>query len=423
MLLPSPPSHDQPVTATLFTRESQRAAMRAPVAAMVLLLLLAGCLGSSTDGPDLSPQTATEETDGPEDARPEDQASGNASYLQNSDYRQAHIHNYWQGADRKVLMDEVLSTDTEGNLATTVFSPLTEGQARTSVGTLPFTLPNGSIVPEGAGQLIVQVDATSSLDNGQLLLEHKAADRATYQETDPQGAQAEWVLELSPEMADLPHAKSTRWGFRLEASGPGAVLDGDVAITITAVKVFDLTAWPSHADFWSNGEIDELDLGTVSGSYDYLSQHLVPTPDQPFVEIVPPDGNLVPPETTALVVNLTYDRDETDPKNMVNGPVILIVKDGATSRGYKVMHGNAIADRPGFISYALPVTGATQDSPYANQSGWRFELHAPMGYHDEDRTIDIGGGDFGKGTFEANMVAYRVLPAWLADIMPDDIGR
>ncbi|MDX1611558.1 MAG: hypothetical protein R3185_04255 [Candidatus Thermoplasmatota archaeon] len=396
--------------------------MRAWTVLLTLALLSTGCLGSNA----VEPQAAPEDTGTPAPSEgtqgAEASNTSQPTYLQNQDYDQAHLHDYWNGAERLVLMDEVLSTHTSTSLATTLFAPFT-GEPRTGVGVLPFTLPNGTFVPEGTGEVLVEVDATTSLENGEIQLGYRAANQAEMAHMEPGPAQASWTIETTPPMADLPHAKSTRWAFQLSAQGPGAGLDGDVAIRVTAIRVHEITAWPAHDDAWQAGTIEEIHLANVTGTYDYASQHLFQPADADYEVIDLPQGTIVPPETQALVVTMHYERDEGDPKNRLNGPVILIVKVGSNSRGYTVMHGNAIEDVPGKVVYAIPVDGSNQDSPYADQSGWRFRLHAPMGYHDDERTIDIGGMDLGSGSYDVGVDAYRVLPAWLEEVLPEDIGR
>lgn len=387
---------------------------------LVLLLLsapLAGCLGGESE-----PRPTASDPAGSAGNATDAGVAANATYLRNLDYSREHIHDYWQGADARLLMDETLTTNTMQGVFYTAFRPLIDGRTSTSAGMVPFTLPNGTFVPEGTGELLVEVDATAALRGGEVVLSHQAANAYEYTALEAQGAQAGWTIELTAEMADVPHAKSTRWSFLLEADGAGGLLDGEVAVKVTAKRLFEIDAWPEHPDFWDAGAVTKLDLGNTTGAYDYAGQHVFYDPtESPFV-IVEPAG-LVPPETSALLVTLTFERDEADPKNRLNGPVLLVVKDGASSRGFAVMHGNKIVDEPGRLVYAVPVHSDSWDSPYAGSSGWAFEVHAPFGYHDDEQVIDVGGLDIGKGTFDVGIVAYRVVPPWLDEVLKDEICR
>ncbi len=387
------------------------------------MLLLAGCLGGSDDdagdpasnasGESIEAQTSTNSST--------TNATGNATYLQNSDYSKAHIHDYWGEASEKVIMDEVIEVNPFLSVFYTTFAPFIDGEPRASVGTAFFSLPNGSFVPEGAGELRVQVDATGSLRNGQMSLGYQAANSATFAQTDPQDAQAEWILELTPDMADLPHAKSTRWAFRLDASGAGAVLEGEVSVKMTAVKTYEIEAWPEHPDFWENGTRNKLHLANINATFEKLEHEFTFFLQEEETDAIPlPEGTIVPPETSLLLVDFWYALDG-DVKNNANGDAELRAKEGSASSFYRGLWWNEVENEPNHIRYAIPVDGSNWDSPYAEESAWAFLVYAPFGVRDpttDEAFMRMGIMEVGSGNVTVDVTAYRTVPDWLE--MPDD---
>ncbi|MDX1611559.1 MAG: hypothetical protein R3185_04260 [Candidatus Thermoplasmatota archaeon] len=400
--------------------------MRSLALLLALAMVTAGCIGGSDDADEAAEPTNVEDGDQGNrsaQATTANNSSANATYLKNEDYSEAHIHDYWNGAEERVLMDEVLATNTFQSTFVTLFWPFIGEGTRTSVGTVWFTLPNNTFVPEGTGELVVEVDATSALESGQLVLAHKAANTNEYVELDAQGAQASWTIPLEPEMADLPHAKSTRWGWRLDAQGNGAILDGEFSVTITAKKLYDLTAWPAHEDPWQGGAIDRLSLANLDGTFDVTD----PTPwFNPLADEAPdvtlPPGTIVPPETRLLLVKFWYAMDG-NAKNNANADVTLRVKEGSTSGFYRGMWSEEIQDEPGFKMFAIPASSENWDSPYADESGWAFQITAPTGLRDPqtgESWLYMGVAEAGSGNYTLEVTAFKNVPGWLQEEVQGD---
>ncbi len=385
--------------------------MRWKAAVLVGLLLVSGCLGGgsgTSDADDNGPQTIDTTASGNQTPA---NASENATYLKNQDYNETHVHDYWPGnATEKVLMDETVEAgfwfDSDA-----------------SVGGTWFSLPNGSFVPEGTGELVVEVDATSALERGQQALSYTPANTNRYTQMDGQGAQATWEIEVSPEMADMPHAKSTRWAFTLEADGAGSVLDGEAHVRITAVKLHDLEAWPEHPDFWDKGQTTKLDLETINGTFERLETFASGLTDRgtPENAINFSDGTIVPPETKVLLLKFWFARDSS-PTNNANGDVNLRVKEGSSSYWYSYQEHRIVREKPGYKMYAIPVDGASWDSPYAEKSRWSMLIDAPTGFRvpQEDATLEMGFAQVGSGNYTIDADVYRVIPPWLSSMMQEE---
>ncbi len=399
--------------------------MRGTALILALALLTAGCVGGSDDGSGGETQQASTPDQGGQ-APIGNQSNGteNATYLKNEDYNQTHVHDYWPGnTTERNLMDEVLETNTFGSAFSTVFAPFWAGEARTSVGTLWFTLPNGSFVPEGTGELVVEVDATSALDRGEINLAYTSPDTDQWTEMDPQGAQATWTIPLEPEMADMPHASSTQWYWRLEAQGNGAVMDGEVNVKVIAHKLYDLEAWPEHPDLWDGGRLTQLNLFTAEDTFERTAEVTwLQTGEEEPNAIRPPEGTIVPPETKVLLVKLWYGLDE-NPKNTANADVTLDVKEGSSAGWYRSMWSDRIEERDGFKMFAIETGSGNWDSPYADQSGWAWRLEAPSGLREPtsgDSMIYMGGTEVGSGNYTMDVTAYRELPGWLQNQIQEE---
>jgi len=401
----------------LFRALAKPGMMRWGIALLAVLALAAGCLGGSED--EAEPAEIQADANASDDRSAN--ASDNATYLEDEDYNQTHVHDYWpNNATEKVLMDEIVETDTMRSVFYTTFSPFFD-EPHTSVGYTYFSLPNGSFVPEGTGTLTVEVDATSALERGQMSLAYRHASAAEFTEMDPQGEQATWEIDVQPEMVDLPHAKSTEWAFRLEAEGTGAILDGEMNVRVTAEKTRDLDAWPEHPDPWNQGERSKLHLFNVNETFD-RTRTFAQEPVQEEKTIHFPEGTLVPSETDVLLVKFWWGFDD-NPRKQVAKDVDLRVKEGDSSSWYSYQDHRVIDQDDNHKMYALPVDGSSWDSPYADQSTWSMQLAVQTGPPDP---ADVASGfesefvEAGSGNVTIDATAYRDVPPWLESMMAEE---
>lgn len=395
--------------------------MRTLAGVLCVMLVLSGCItggGDDADELDRSETAEAQRLADQEANRTAGNATGNATYLRNTDYNRSHVHDYWGEATTKVLMDETVSTETFFSVFYTTFSPLFD-EPQTDVGVVFFALPNGTFVPEGTGLLHVEIDATSALKQGQVQLSYLDATSDSFTELPAQGAQATWTIETSPTMVDLPHAKSSRWGFLLEADGAGGVLDGDIAVTVTAEKTREIEAWPEHPDFWEAGTREKMHLMSLNETFQHQETFVTQVADgqEEGEAIALPPGTIVPPETSILLVKLWYGMDESA-TNQANGGVHLLVEEGSSNRGARLAWSDQVRTEEGFKMYAIPVTGATWDSPYAEESQWSFGLYVPMGMRDPQdgsEMMTLGIAELGAGNITLDVTAYREIPGWLQE--------
>ena len=398
--------------------------MRLAVLLLVGSLLAAGCLGAQDEAPDRTPSELT--TVEERKAEVLANASDNATYLENDDYFEEHIHDYWGGAEERILMDEIVTASSDESARRAFFFSLLRGDPQTSVGYAAFTLPNGSFVPEGTGELRVDVDATAALRNGQLAFGYQAANADRTETMEPQAATASWTIVLEPEMADMPHSSSTRWAFALWADGAGGMLDGDISVRVTAKRLFDIQAWPEHPDFWQGGNLTRVDLHAQEGSFAYADPTLLYVTGQFTPErVLFPPGTIVPPETRVLLVTFDFQLD-SDVKNNLYGDLSLVVKEGSSARWVRSMRFDAIEYEEFHRVYALITDETNWDSPYASESGWWFDIHAfagvraPVACEQGCVLRTFFGGpplEVGSGTYQIDIKAFREVPPWLEEAL------
>jgi len=392
--------------------------MRIAAVLSVALLLGAGCLGGSDDASDDRPSRMT--TVEERKAEVLANASDNATYLENDDYFEFHIHDYWGGAEERILMDEIVSTGSDRSAFRALFISVFRGDPQTSLGYAEFSLPNGSFVPEGTGELFVEVDATAALRNGQVILGYRAANADQMVEMEAQPAVASWTIPLEPSMADMPHASSTRWAWSLRADGNGAILDGEVSVRITAKRVFDIDAWPEHPDFWQGGNLTRLDLHQQDGSFQYADPEVFRWTGQFTPETITlPVGTLVPPETSVILVFFHYELDG-DVKNNLNAWTELFVKEGSSSNGFRPLWWDSVERSEGERVYAILADETNWDSPYASESDWAFQVISYMGLRSDVMCEDgcpMGFAYVGSGTYHVEIQAFREVPPWLEDLL------
>lgn len=391
--------------------------MRWKVLLVAAMLVTSGCItgdDESTDGEDegqsLDVSTNSNGTAG--------NSSDNATYLKNSDYNQTHVHDYWPGiSDEKVLMSQ--------NVDTYLSFWLEPEDPDASVGATWFSLPNGSFVPVGTGNLTVEIDATGSLENGEISMGYNPANTARWTQMEAKGAQASWEIPVDPEQTDPPHAKSTDWEFRLEAEGNGAVLDGEVNVTILAHKTRDLDEWPEHPDFWDRGNRTQLHLANLNDTFDEQEAEVYIGPVRPEEKnLTLPEGTIVPPETEVLLLDFWYARSDA-PKNAANADVELRVKHGSSSTWYSYAEHRIVQEKDGYKQYAIPVDGSSWDSPYVEESDWKFQVYAPFGANTQgtearDVTVDLGFAEVGEGNVTLDATAFREPPEWLDQAMSEN---
>lgn len=318
-------------------------AVRLPAAALVILLL-AGC--SSAPAPDPAPAVGPDVITDP---------------TMGLNQTGAHIHDYWGGKDRLVIIGDDAPADesglgpgfaTAGDLAVREFRP-----------------SSGHVVPQGTASVEVTfswTDAEDGLDqySAPTAYVKTAGTNATERlgETENGGT---LVLETGLPAADLPHQLLSAWVFELRMSpapDTGVLrFKGVVSVHVEAVRGLELPVFPPHPDHWAGA--DEIQLIQAEGQLAYWED----TGDGgsngnagPIV-FTPASGAIVPGDASHVAVVVTYTGQF---------PLELWFH-SATARELAV--AEATASEPGKVTYELPAHDGA-DGPYATQSQWEFTV-------------------------------------------------
>src|SRR5581483_1978073 len=259
-------------------------------------LSLVGCLG--VDKANLASQVDSSRANAT-DARPIDggtpASAGNASAG-----AVPHKHDYWKGKERvTVLQDDITLSPTNA----TSFLPLFD--QRPALGAAFLALPDGQIVYEGTGRLEFTATWSDPTITG-LVLRYKSTGNPDYSQPEPLASGRALAIDVAPSMTDEPHAKSSRWGFFLEADGTGGagLADGKVSVRADIVKMRDIETFPAHPDLFAGAasvrvfdkDVEIKSESSVDNAKGFFTHSQTPpgfAPEKP-----------VPPEATTLLVRI-----------------------------------------------------------------------------------------------------------------------
>lgn len=273
----------------------------------------------------------------------------------------AHIHDYWKGQDRLLIIGDGAEGDASGL-----------GPGFATANDLPvrmFQPASGHVVPQGTARVEVTfswTDASDGLDqySAPTAYVKTAANNATELLGATENGQT-LSLETGLPAADLPHQLLSAWAFelRLSASPDTGILrfKGEVQVHVEAVRGLELPVFPPHPDPWKGR--NELPLVDAQGQLSYwedtgdggangLSGPIVFTPSSGA--IVPSNASLV-----RVVVNYTGSL-----------PVELRYH-GSDARAMAA--AMPVATQQGMLLYELPIE-QNGDGPYAAQSQWEFTV-------------------------------------------------
>lgn len=311
---------------------------------LLAALLLAGCSADPAPEPAVTagPSVITDPTQGLNDTG-------------------AHIHNYWQGQDRLVIIGPDAPADESG------LGPGFSSGAELAVRM--FQPSSGHVVPQGTSSVEVTfswTDASDGLDlYGEAAAYVKTAGTNQSELLGPTTNGQTLVLETGLPDADLPHQLLSGWAFELRlAPDPDTGIlryKGVVAVTVEAVRGLELPVFPAHPDAW-NGST-EIPLVDAEGQLSYWED----TGDGGAngmsgpVIFTPASGAIVPANASHVAVTLTW-----------TGPIAIeLWYHDATARA--MVLATPTSTGAGTASYELSVSEGP-DGPYATQSQWEFTV-------------------------------------------------
>lgn len=352
-----------------------------PLAALLVAVTLAGCLGSS-------PATPNARDDDPvvvEDP-------GNYTYVDNASFATGgHIHDYWDGQDRIVVTEGTQS----GNYVWGADEPVAVADIRGDTG---------EVVPQGAASVEVTVswdldETQSRYDQPQLWVKSAADNEPVFIQEVENGETVEIASNNS--MNDLPHQLLSAWIFQLRASytGTGSEVlymqwNGETTIHVEAVKGIEIPVYPAHPDQWDNRtEIQILDEdkamlydGNPNGGFRCYA-YGCPWPH------IPDNGTIVPFETSVLRVTITRTDEVPDNPTRVG-----LSYHGADTREWTRLEPTEEDDTTRV--YDIPIETGMGDGWYAEQSLWEF-----VAYIDEPQE-----DGWYLGSYNIEATAFRDAP-------------
>lgn len=296
----------------------------------------------------------------PADAPPAREAGPNV-VTDPGDYTNAtsksHLHDYWGGQPRVVVLDASHPGGTERGAGPGV-------AAGTDVPVMEFRPESGQVVPQGASAVEVTLSWTEA--PGDLY-----ARPSLWVQT-AQDAQPWFVAEVAAgqtvpvpstnERNDLPHQLLSAWVFqlRMDAGSEGFLrFKGSVEARAEAVRGLDIPLYPAHPDRWQGAS--EALLFDASARLSYVED---PVDHGCNGDACPPthrpaNGTIVPPGAQTVVVVL-----ETEGLTTIG-----LEAHGPEQRTFVRLAPDE--EQGGVRTYRLPVE-ANWDGPYAQQSQWEF---------------------------------------------------
>lgn len=345
----------------------------ASIAALLLLSsAFAGCLDRSADEPAAQPAPATGDEAAATDAAGIANVTDDGSMEGNVTLGEMpHLHDYWDGRERVTLLDEDIAVDPFTGAFFTFFNVL--AAKRPAVGGTFVTLPDGAIVYEGTGQLELtaswQDPAVTGLD-----VTFTTPASPDWTELNPLTSGTAFAVPVTPEMCDMPHAKTTRWQF-VFVPPQGAVAMGTFHLKVDIVKMRDISKFPGHPDLFGDAtEKQILDADAKTAQQGVAGQiTAAATADGPRWR---PEGGvapteLVPMETMELRIDVTITSATSQVGTVGNVWLLYKTADRNWFEVAEALEGDAAS---GKLTYAIPVDMRQTDSPYAEASQWLFDL-------------------------------------------------
>lgn len=379
--------------------------MRIPSALIVVALValpLAGCVGGGGQGPPTAGPTSTD------NATPATEAA-----TEQAPAERPHVHDRWDGAERKVLLDDeidlpaVTDVDPEDPFATVERVFCTEQR---------FGLAEGSIVPPGTERLTITPtwESTDPQNVDTVDIEYMPANDNEWNQEERLEPGQTVEIPVTVKMADGGHADVSLWRFRLQhcAESPEHFTGMSVHLeTVAHRQDGPLPVEPPHPDWWANRTErlvlhDEGESNTVGGAYVEIG---VDGTSGTYAE--GDDHGVIPPGTQLLVAHANWTNDSPAAQASDDVPELRWTH----LPGWGTWHDWEPAEKEeGSWTYTLELTEEMTDSMYANQSRWRFAFEIE-GDHVVGNVGPFGGpsGPYHfQGSWELTIRAYDDVTAY-----------
>lgn len=298
------------------------------------------------------------------------------SYVANSTATAQHLHDYWGGGDRIVVLDQEAAVDGTGALS---------GTAET------FRPEPGNVVPLGTAKVEVSVEWTPGPTDqfGDVELFYETAADPDFRSAGLVASGSLVALATTNEQDDLPHQVLSGWSFRVyfhQTDGEYVNLQSmPVRVRAEAVRGLDIPVFPAHPDHWQGRS--EVAILQAEGQTVASLQAAEANVQGALRAHEPDDGQMVLPGTSEVVVTLSND-----------GPTPLALGlsfHGADTYDYSPVQASRSTDSS--WEFRIPVGPGQADGPYAQKSLWSFRVEVQE---------PIPGGPF-SGSYSLSAVILR----------------
>ncbi len=266
-----------------------------------------------------------------------------------------HLHDYWAGGDRLVVLETAVSQTGPG---------LSGGTGAVVVA--EFRPDTDHVVPQGASAVHVTIGFTpDTLDRWtapELWLKTAADTNTSYLADITDGV---ITIPSTNDKNDLPHQRLSAWIFevRMHGTDTGEMrYKGEVRIHVEAEKGLEIPLYPGHPDLWAGRT--EFQLFDVSGSDFYAFDPGDAGCDGiDCLEVIVPDAGITVPDDAATVHVVL----EMGPSPTTFG----LSYHGADRRDFERIDPSVLDGSTYTYDIALRGDG---DGPYAKSSLWEFVL-------------------------------------------------
>ncbi|HWG91571.1 MAG TPA: hypothetical protein VNZ52_12050 [Candidatus Thermoplasmatota archaeon] len=340
-----------------------------PTLALALALLvastplLAGCLTEET------PQAASAEPMDTADAAPRID-TGTGAPVAGRDAA-PHVHDYWGGRDRVALLDQNVEIGAQDAAIWTLMSTFYTKEPM--AGGFFASFPENTTVYEGTGLMEITLTWSEPTITG-FKFTYRHAGSPDLQGWVPVQKDVPTVLEVTPDMTDMPHSTGSRWEFLFTATGTPAVAFGVVHVKIEIVRTRDPAVYAGHPDRWQGATtlpiLEAEGVAAARGPPQQTQRMLL----DPWAG---PAGLLdaqapVPMETGNLTVTVTI-RSITPDHRAVDRLLLGYQTPDLSFNSYFLQDGaTEVSEDRTTWTWRVPVEMDQTDSPYAETSGWSF---------------------------------------------------
>lgn len=357
----------------------------------------AGCLGSPSKAPSSAAgeSTSSQATNSTVNATIDDGSKAMSPDVGHM----PHVHDYWKGKERVTLMDADVTVDPQ----TALFWTFVRGPSGTlGLGGTRFTLPEGATVYEGSGKMEITVSWSDPTITG-MGLAMKTPGEPDFGKPAEIKASSPLSIDLTPEMTDMPHAKTTRWHFLATPSQPGQSIVGKFHVKIDVIRLKDIMVFPGHPELFKGANTLEIFNGQGVSSQENIAVRIVDRMTAKTDDDGVAAKTVVPMETRSMTANLTLKG------TLPPGSAVRLGVKSADHESYAFIESVAKDEAKMLYQFSWLVEMTQTDSPYEEASAWKFD--ARVGNSQGGLPKDASGAGDVSTEYSLVVIAYDSVVA------------